>query len=206
MRYDKLIFVACAALGLASTTLEAQAPRGAQTPKPTTARAADGHPDLSGTYDVATMTPLERPAGVDRLVLTKEEADAAETYEAQRQIKNDAPLDPNRRAPPALGAVPARFQLDLGAADAAELLLQQSETDRADADPGHDRQRDGARRARRPHRRRAPAEERSQMDGRFNRSLGGRHARGRYDELHVEDAVPGREREPAHRRALHARR
>ena len=103
MRYDKLIFVACAALGLASTTLEAQAPRGAQTPKPTTARAADGHPDLSGTYDVATMTPLERPAGVDRLVVTKEEADAAETYEAQRQIKNDAPLDPNRGAPPVGG-------------------------------------------------------------------------------------------------------
>src|SRR5438445_8894580 len=106
MRYDKLIFVACAALVLASTTLEAQAPRGAQTPKPTTARAADGHPDLSGTYDVATMTPLERPAGVDRLVLTKEEADAAETYEAQRQIKNDAPLDPNRGAPPVGGEDP----------------------------------------------------------------------------------------------------
>src|SRR5207248_11725646 len=50
------------------------------------------------------MTPLERPAGVDRLVVTKEEADAAETYEAQRQIKNDAPLDPNRGAPPVGGA------------------------------------------------------------------------------------------------------
>jgi hypothetical protein len=98
-----LTLIASAALCLAPASLAAQAPRAAQASKPAMARAADGHPDLSGTYDVATMTPLERPAGVDRLVLTKAEADAAETYEAQRQIKNDAPLDPNRGAPPVGG-------------------------------------------------------------------------------------------------------
>ena len=38
-------------------------------------RAASGRPDLSATYDVATLTPLERPAEYgDRLVLTAEEA------------------------------------------------------------------------------------------------------------------------------------
>lgn len=66
-------------------------------------RAPDGHPDLTGLYDVATITPLERPAGVTSLVLTKEQADAMEQYEAQRQVKNDAPLDPNRGAPPVGG-------------------------------------------------------------------------------------------------------
>ena len=31
--------------------------------KPYTApRTPDGHPDLQGTYDLATLTPLERPA------------------------------------------------------------------------------------------------------------------------------------------------
>ena len=36
-------------------------------------RMPDGHPDLQGTYDLATLTPLERPAGT-KLVLTQEEA------------------------------------------------------------------------------------------------------------------------------------
>jgi len=83
---------------------KAQAPAAAAARKPATpARAADGHPDFTGTYDVATMTPLERPSGVTKLVLTKQEADAMEQYEAQRQVKNDAPLDPNRGAPPVGG-------------------------------------------------------------------------------------------------------
>ena len=66
-------------------------------------RTADGHPDLQGTYDVATMTPVDRPAGVSSLVLSKEEAAALEQYEAQRQIKNDAPLSGDRTAPPVGG-------------------------------------------------------------------------------------------------------
>src|SRR5258708_35175677 len=66
-------------------------------------RTADGHPDLQGTYDVATMTPVERPSGVKSLTLTKEEAAALEQYEAQRQIKNDAPLAADRTAPPVGG-------------------------------------------------------------------------------------------------------
>ena len=98
MRTRKLTIVASVVLCLASAALAAQARKPAAAPA--MLRTVDGHPDLSGMYDVATMTPLERPAGVTRLVLTKEEADAAENYEAQRQIKNDAPLDPNRSAPP----------------------------------------------------------------------------------------------------------
>ena len=36
-------------------------------------RLPDGHPDLQGTYDLATLTPLERAAGTNA-VLTREEA------------------------------------------------------------------------------------------------------------------------------------
>ena len=42
-----------------------------------TPRTASGRPDLSGTYDTATLTPLERPVDFgDRLALTEEEAAA----------------------------------------------------------------------------------------------------------------------------------
>ena len=61
-------------------------------------------PDLQGTYDVATMTPLERPAEFQgRAKLTPEEARAMEEYEAKRQATAAAPDDPNRAAPPVGG-------------------------------------------------------------------------------------------------------
>jgi hypothetical protein len=65
--------------------------------------AAQSHPDLSGTYNVETITPLERPAGVDKLVLSDREAAALEAYEAQRNQEGAEPLDPNRTAPPSGG-------------------------------------------------------------------------------------------------------
>lgn len=107
MRHRLLTFVASltvasAAVWLASGPLAAQAPRAAANAS-TLPRTADGHPDLQGLYDVATMTPVERSAGVKSLVLTKEEAAALEQYEAQRQVKNDAPLSADRSAPPVGG-------------------------------------------------------------------------------------------------------
>jgi len=54
-------------------------------------------------YDVATMTPVERPGGVDSLVLSKEQAAAMEKYEYERQVKNDAPIAGDRSAPPVGG-------------------------------------------------------------------------------------------------------
>ena len=101
--------VAAAVLWLASGSLAAQATPAKAPAKPaakvwTPPRTADGHPSLQGMYDVATMTPLERPAEVGgRLVLTKQEAAALEEYERQRQIKNDAPLSGDRPAPPVGG-------------------------------------------------------------------------------------------------------
>ncbi|MDP7389771.1 MAG: hypothetical protein QF806_06520, partial [Pseudomonadales bacterium] len=38
-------------------------------------RTASGHPDLSGTYNVATLTPLQRPKRYgDKLTITPKEA------------------------------------------------------------------------------------------------------------------------------------
>ena len=44
-------------------------------------RLPDGHPDLQGVYDLATITPMQRAAG-SNLVLTKEEALKLETARA----------------------------------------------------------------------------------------------------------------------------
>jgi hypothetical protein len=99
------VALAAAAMCLTAQRLAAQAARPAARAQSTSSlsRTPDGHPDLQGIYDVATMTPVERPAGVKSLELSKEEAAALETYEAQRQVKNDAPIDGNRSAPPVGG-------------------------------------------------------------------------------------------------------
>jgi hypothetical protein len=65
--------------------------------------AAQSHPDLSGMYNVATITPLERSAGIDRLVLTDAEAAALEQYEARRKAKDSEPSAADRGAPPVGG-------------------------------------------------------------------------------------------------------
>ena len=62
-------------------------------------RMADGHPNLQGTYDLATLTPLER-AKDSSLVLTSEQAKKLEQQAADRSDKLAAPVDGNRAAPP----------------------------------------------------------------------------------------------------------
>ena len=58
-------------------------------------RMPDGHPDLQGTYDLATMTPLERLPG-DPAVLTKEQAEKVQKAEGARRSVDATKLDPNR--------------------------------------------------------------------------------------------------------------
>ncbi|MDE2924610.1 MAG: hypothetical protein OYL92_04735 [Acidobacteriota bacterium] len=68
-------------------------------------RTASGRPDLNGTYDAATLTPLERPVHLgERAYLTPEEA--AEIAEEERLIQEGAVQrsDANREAPPEGGA------------------------------------------------------------------------------------------------------
>ena len=63
--------------------------------------AADGPPDLSGTYDTSTLTPLQRPARYgDRLELSDAEAEAIARQEAAIMAKQSEASDPNREAPP----------------------------------------------------------------------------------------------------------
>src|SRR5689334_1746617 len=62
-------------------------------------RLPDGHPDLQGTYDLGTLTPLER-AKDSPLVLTAEEARKRERATADRSDKLNAPVDADRTAPP----------------------------------------------------------------------------------------------------------
>src|SRR5215470_15083768 len=72
----------------------------AQAPKPYTApRLPDGHPDLQGIYDLATLTPLERLAGA-KAFYTKEEAAKLETAAATGRAKGDEAISGNRSAPP----------------------------------------------------------------------------------------------------------
>jgi hypothetical protein len=63
------------------------------------ARTADGKPDLTGMYDVATLTPVERQAG-SPLVLTDEQAATLERQVAERKDSQAAPIKADRAAPP----------------------------------------------------------------------------------------------------------
>src|SRR5262245_55336126 len=104
LRWTGALAAAALAAGFGHVGVAAQAAKPAQaTAAKAGARTADGTPDFTGTYDLATMTPVERPAGVKALGLSDKEAQALEAYERARQQKNDAPLDPNRGAPPVGG-------------------------------------------------------------------------------------------------------
>jgi len=72
----------------------------AQAPKAyTVPRMPDGHPDLQGTYDLATVTPIERPAG-QKATLTKEEAAKLEQDIAARKAATEQAINGDRKAPP----------------------------------------------------------------------------------------------------------
>jgi hypothetical protein len=90
-RVSRLLFACALASAAASLSAQSRGPL---------ARTADGHPDLQGVYNVATMTPVERPAEYgNRLVLTKEEVAAIEAHERARQTKGAQPSQADRQAP-----------------------------------------------------------------------------------------------------------
>jgi hypothetical protein len=99
-----VIAIAIAALqpslaGQSATARVAGQPAEAKAPTRAIPRTPDGRPDLQGTYDLGTLTPLERAAGTP-LVLTDEQARKLEQGVADRNAKGDAPIDANRQAPP----------------------------------------------------------------------------------------------------------
>ena len=68
-------------------------------------RTASGHPDLSGTYNAATLTPLERPPAFgEKAFLTREEAQALADEERSLVENANNQSDANREAPPPGGA------------------------------------------------------------------------------------------------------
>jgi hypothetical protein len=88
------VFSAVVAVVSMTLPVGAQGQPGAWTPP----RTPDGHPDLQGFFNVATITPVERPAIYgSRLILTNEEAAALERGEAERDQKLAEPSAAPRR-------------------------------------------------------------------------------------------------------------
>ena len=95
--------VAIASVATMPARLIGQAPQpSAGAPAPSIPRTADGHPDLQGTYDLATLTPVERPAGMPA-VLTNEEAKKLERQVEARTEISARPIRSDREAPPVGG-------------------------------------------------------------------------------------------------------
>ncbi len=61
--------VAVAVVALAEVSIAGQAPEraGRAAQSSAAARTPDGHPDFQGMYNVATLTPVERPESAQRL-------------------------------------------------------------------------------------------------------------------------------------------
>jgi hypothetical protein len=62
-------------------------------------RTADGHPDLAGMYDLAMLTPLERPAGLPA-VLSDQAAAKLERDIAEQERRARGPIRGDREPPP----------------------------------------------------------------------------------------------------------
>ena len=92
--------MALALISLTAVSVTAQTTKAAA--KSTIHRLPDGHPDLQRTYDLATMTPMERLPG-DPPVLTKEQAEKIQQAEIARRTADGGKLDPNRAALPVGG-------------------------------------------------------------------------------------------------------
>lgn len=80
-------------------------------------RTASGKPDLSGIYNVATRTPVQRPRSLgNKLTLSDEEAQAIARKEQELATRATAASDPNREAPEVGGS---GFANDIGVPELA---------------------------------------------------------------------------------------
>src|SRR5262245_9525885 len=80
---------------LASIPLVAQAPKSSAT-RWNPPRTADGHPDLQGTWNYATLTPMERP----RELAGKPFFSAQEAAEFEKRAMQSRNVDLNRETKP----------------------------------------------------------------------------------------------------------
>ncbi|MEE2776960.1 MAG: hypothetical protein VYE73_09390 [Acidobacteriota bacterium] len=71
-------------------------------------RTASGVPDLTGVYDITSITPFVRPKEFgEQLYLSKEEAEALAKAQVERDVERSQPSDPDRAAPESGGNVGA---------------------------------------------------------------------------------------------------
>jgi hypothetical protein len=93
------VLIAIAAAAVSTPTVSGQrAPAGRSDAFP---RTPDGHPDLHGIYDIATLTPIERPASANgKLSMSDAEAAAIERAERNRVQERALPSPVDRDAPP----------------------------------------------------------------------------------------------------------
>ena len=98
MRTRWMSFIALAAILALTLHAVAQAPKPGAKPY-TAPRTPDGHPDLQGMYDLATLTPVERPAGA-KATLTDEEARKLERNVAAQVEVRGRDITGERTAPP----------------------------------------------------------------------------------------------------------
>jgi hypothetical protein len=87
---------------VATKTVAGQAQKAPAAAAKAAPRTADGHPDLTGVYDLATLTPVERPNGMPA-ILTDEEAVKLEKQNAARRDLQARAIKGDRDAPPVGG-------------------------------------------------------------------------------------------------------
>ena len=105
LRGASALLVAAALTGIAPSSTEAQ-----QYEPP---RLADGTPDLQGNWSNGTMTPIQRPPGVE-LILTAEQVAALEDGRQDFIQASRQDSDPDRDAPPVGGALTGDALFDAG--------------------------------------------------------------------------------------------
>src|SRR5215510_2976236 len=97
--------VAVLSVAARSASAIARSPKiGAQVRKPAAKpysppRMPDGHPDLQGTYDLATLTPLERPGGTNATLIDEEAGKLERNVATQNELRGRA-ISGDRTAPP----------------------------------------------------------------------------------------------------------
>src|SRR5881396_1140705 len=85
------VITAVAAASLVPAHVAGQSPPQPKTTRPaanatSVPRTADGHPDLQGTYDLATLTPMERPAGMPAMMSEAEAAKLEKQIARQKEV------------------------------------------------------------------------------------------------------------------------
>ena len=114
MKRSTLRAVGLFAIGVAAFTSVAGLEARQSQEQYTAPRTADGQPDLQGNWTNATMTPIQRPPGVE-LILTPEQVAALEEGRQDFIEEQAQASDPDRGAPPVGGEFTGDALFDAGA-------------------------------------------------------------------------------------------